>query len=86
MLEDEVADDHVGDRVLDGVEPAAGDPPELDVGRVDLPRGAVEHHRRHVHGDHAVEAACEQARHPPRAAADLDAGAAAGVGAEPREQ
>jgi 3-methyladenine DNA glycosylase/8-oxoguanine DNA glycosylase len=86
MLQDEVADDDVGDRVLDAVEALARDGTELDplIGN----RGArlLEHRRRDIEREHTVEPLGESGRHPSRPGADFDARAASRVGSEPLEE
>ena len=86
MLEDEVAEDGIGDTVLDGLEPAARDESKHDILRPHVPPGQVEHGGRHVHRDHAIETLGEMRRHPTGPAADLDARAPTGIVAEPAEQ
>ena len=86
MLEHEVADERVRDRVLDRFEPVAGDEAEVDVRRRHGRAGALEHPVGDVDGDDAVEALGEHAGHAPRAAADLDADTSPRVGAQPPEQ
>ena len=86
MLEHEVADERVRDRVLDGLEPVAGDESEVDVRRGYRRAGALQHPLRDVDGDDAVEALGEHAGHAPRAAADLDADAASRIRSKPPEQ
>ena len=54
--------------------------------RVTADARALEHPVGDVDGDNAVEALGEHAGHASRAAADLDAGASARIGAEPPEQ
>ena len=86
MLQDEVADEHVCDRVVNTVETFARHRAKLDSLVRNGGTGLLEHRGRDVQCEHPVEALGERGGHPPRSTADLDAGPAAGVGAEPVEK
>ncbi len=86
MLQHEVADEDVGDRVVDAVEAITGDDAELHALVRDRCTRAFEHRRRDVEPQNVVEPLRERRRHPPGAASDLDARAASGIGAEPLEE
>ena len=86
VLQDEIADEHVRDRVVDPVEPFARDCSELDSLVRDGDARALEHRRRDVDGQDAVEPLRERSRHAPRAATDLDAPPASRIRAEPVEE
>jgi len=86
VLEHEVTNDDVGDPSAHAVEPLAGDRAKLDA--IVLDRGArpVEHRRRDVQCEHAIESLRERRRHPAWAAADLDARASTRIHPEPAEE
>ena len=86
VLQDEVADERVAGGVLDGVEALAADNAEVDIAIGYGAARALEHFRRHVDSDHAVEAAGEELRHAPGPATDLDADAASRIGVKPAEE
>ena len=86
VLQDEVADEHVRNAVLDAREAIAGDDAKLDVPVADVPARPLEHLRRDVDRDDAVEPPREGACHAAGATADLDARAALRIPAEPSEE
>ena len=86
MLEHEVTDDDVGDLSVHAVQPLAGDRAKLDAIVLDRGARSLQHRRRDVECEHAIESLRERRGHPAGAAADLDARASARIRAEPAEE
>jgi 3-methyladenine DNA glycosylase/8-oxoguanine DNA glycosylase len=86
VLQNQVADDNIRDRVLDAVEALARDGTELDPLVGDGGARLLEHRRRDIEREHAVEPLRKRGGHSPRPGSDLDARPASRVGSEPLEE
>ena len=86
VLEHEVADEDVRDLRLHSVQPLTRDRTEVHAIVADRRTREIQHRRRDVEREHAVEPVGERRGHPSGTAADLDARASAGISSEPAEQ